>query len=213
MLIFIFILKKSKICEGKFLNLHSQLRKHKHARPSFHLPFFFKRICVQRTPNMINYMFSTHLQISKAKWLCLSSKKLEGLSLGFRIEPCLFGQIWVILSKQQSSIRSLAKFGYKLNMEKTISKSIPLYFWSPTWTMFKYLAMGFLNFGRIMAMYFFNFAFWLYIYSQQKETAASPPDLLVFHSIPKDFPSFPLCELERGNRVQKKTRSSYHPSN
>jgi hypothetical protein len=69
------------------------------------------------------------------------------------LDPPLFGQIWVILSKWQSSIGSLAKFGYKLNMEKKKgSKSIPLYFWLLTWTMFKNLEMGFKKFGRIMAM-------------------------------------------------------------
>jgi hypothetical protein len=38
--------------------------------------------------------------------------------------------------------------------------------------MFKKLAMGFSNFGRIMAIDFFNFRFLaIYIYSQQKKTA------------------------------------------
>jgi hypothetical protein len=31
----------------------------------------------------------------------------------------------------------------------------------------------------------------------RKKISASPPGLLIFHSIPKDFPSFPPCELER----------------
>jgi hypothetical protein len=44
----------------------------------------------------------------------------------------------------------------------------------------------------------------IYIYSQQEKTAASPPDLLVLHSIPKDFPSFALCELEREEIEDKK---------
>jgi hypothetical protein len=59
----------------------------------------------------------------------------------FNVPPSVF---WAILCSSQSGDDpqdNLVKFGYKLNM-KIIFQNILLYFWLPTWTMYRNLAIS-----------------------------------------------------------------------
>ncbi len=81
-------------------------------------------------------------------WALTGLKKSNPAAAGSSIATVFFGSILWCSQSGDHPKEDLAKFGYYVNM--TVKKIILLYFWLPTWTMYRN-GVIFKKIGRILA--------------------------------------------------------------